>query len=69
MAILESIANLLGMTSTQLIVVTVVILVLVVGWYILKTALKIASKIFAIGCFTIVLLVAGLYVYFAFFAG
>ena len=69
MAVLEPIANLLGVTSTQLIVVAGAILLLVVGWYVLKVALKIASKIFALGCFTIVLLVAGLYLYFAFFAG
>lgn len=67
MEFLEPIANLLGLTSTQLMVVSGVSLVLVVVWYVLKTALKIAAKVFAVGCFTIIAVGAGLWVVFAFF--
>ncbi len=67
MDILQPIADLLGVTTGQLITVTLVCLALVVGWYVLKAVLKIAARVFTIGCFTIVLLGAGLYLYFALF--
>jgi hypothetical protein len=67
MAFLDPIAALLGVTSSQLIIVAVACVLLVAGWYVLKAALKIASRIFAAGCFTIILAGAVLYLYFAFF--
>ena len=67
MEFLEPIANLLGLTSTQLMVIAGVSLGLVIFWYVLKTALKIAAKAFTVGCFTIIALGAGLWAFFAFF--
>ena len=69
MEFLDPIAQLLGITTTQLVIIAVAGLVLTVGWYVLKAAIKVASKIFTIGCFTIILLGAGLYLFFAFFSG
>jgi hypothetical protein len=67
MEFLDPIASLLGITTTQLVIVSAAILVLTVGWYVLKAVVKVASKVFAIGCFTIILLAGGLYLFFAFF--
>ncbi len=61
------IANLLGITVTQLIVVTVLSIGLIIGWYALKVVLKLAAKAFAIGFFMILAAAAALYVYFVFF--
>jgi len=69
MEFLNPIANLLGVTTTQLVIVAVALLLLTVGWYVLKTALKVASKVFTIGCFTIVILAAGLYLFFVLLPG
>lgn len=69
MEFLDPIAQLLGITTTQLVIIAVAGLVLTVGWYVLKAAIKVASKIFTIGCITIILLGAGLYLFFAFFSG
>ena len=65
MTALQPIADLLGITTNQLMIVGIVLIVLVVGWYILKAVLKIAGKVFSVGCFTILLLGGGLYLYFA----
>lgn len=69
MEFLNPIANLLGVSTTELVIVAAAVLILTVGWYVLKTALKVASKVFAFGCFTIVILAAGLYVFFVLFQG
>lgn len=57
-------ANLVGISSTALIVIAIAGVILVGGWYVLKAAFKIAARTFAIGCVTIIGLVAGLYVVF-----
>jgi hypothetical protein len=69
MEFLDPISQLLGITTTQLVIIAVAGLIATVGWYVLKAAIKVASKIFTIGCFTIILLGAGLYLFFAFFSG
>jgi|GEM_PF-996385 len=65
--VLQPIAELLGVTVGQLIFMVIAGIVMVVGWYVLKAALKIASRVFAVGCFIIILVAGGLYLYFAFF--
>lgn len=64
MEFIEAMAELIGVSSTALIAISIAGVVLVVGWYIFKAAFKIAAKTFAIGCVTIIGLVAGLYVVF-----
>jgi hypothetical protein len=64
MEFINAMADLVGISSTALIGISIAGVVLVVGWYVLKTAFKIAAKTFAIGCVTIIGLVAGLYVVF-----
>ena len=68
MQFLQPIASLLGVTVGEMVIVAIAIVVLVIAWYALKVALKIAMRIFAIGCFSIVVIAAGLYLFFAFFA-
>lgn len=63
---MQAIADLLGLTVNQLTMLVVAGVVLVVGWYVLKTALKIASRIFAIGCVGILVLVGVLYLLYTF---
>lgn len=64
MEFIQAMADLIGISSTALIVIAIAGVILVVGWYVLKTALRMAAKTFAIGCVTIIGLVAGLYVVF-----
>jgi len=61
---LEPVANLVGLTATQLIVVAIACAALVIGWIVLKVLLKIAMKVFAIGCLTIAAIGMGLYLFF-----
>jgi len=63
-AFLQPFADWLGVTPVQLILVVAVGVGLVVGWYALKLALRIATKVFAIGCVSILLLLGGLYIVF-----
>lgn len=64
MEFLTPAAELLGMTVGQLTTIVVVLAVLVVGWYVLRTAVRLAARTFAIGCFVIVLIGAALSIIF-----
>jgi hypothetical protein len=64
MEFIQAMADLIGISATGLIAIAVAGVVLVAGWYVLKTAFKIAAKTFAFGCVTIIGLVVGLYVVF-----
>ena len=68
MGIVESVANLVGVTATQLLIVAGAVVLLTVAWFIIKRVIKVAARIFTIGCFTIVVIGGGLYLYFAVFA-
>ena len=63
---MQAIADLLGLAPGQLTIILIAGVVLVVGWYVLRAALKIASRVFAIGCVGIVVLVGVLYLLYAF---
>ena len=63
---MQAVADLLGLTVNQLTVLAVAGALLVAGWYVLKAALKIARRIFAIGCVGIIVLVGVLYLVYAF---
>lgn len=63
---MEAIAQLVGLTVTQLLILAAAGAVLVVGWYVLKAALKIASRVFTIGCVGIVVVVGVLYLVYVF---
>jgi hypothetical protein len=67
MEFLDPISALLGITTTQLLIVSGTIILLVIGWYALKMAIKVATKVFTIGCFTIIVIGVALYLFFAFF--
>jgi hypothetical protein len=54
---MQAIADLMGLTVTQLYILAGAGVALVVGWYVLKSTLKIASRVFAIGCVGIAVLV------------
>jgi hypothetical protein len=64
MEFIQAMADLVGISSTGLIAIAVAGVVLIAAWYVFKAAFKIAAKTFALGCVTIVGLVAGLYVVF-----
>ncbi len=64
MEFINAMADLIGISSTALITIGIAGVILIVGWYVLKTALKLAARTFAIGCITIIGLVAGLYIVF-----
>jgi hypothetical protein len=64
MEFINAMADLIGISSTALITIGIAGIALVVGWYVLKTALKLAARTFAIGCMTIIGLVVGLYIVF-----
>lgn len=66
MAFLEPIAQMLGVTVTQMVVVVGGSLGLVVLWIVIKKMTEIAVKMFAVGCFTIVIVGVGLYLFFVF---
>lgn len=68
MEMLQPIANLLGVTVEQLVAIAVVGMLLIIGWYALKIAFKIATRLFNMGCLTILLVAAGLYLYFVLLA-
>lgn len=68
MELLQPIASLLGITTGQLVAIAVIGMLLLIGWYALKLALKIATRLFSAGCLTILLIAAGLYMYFALLA-
>jgi ABC-type iron transport system FetAB permease component len=61
---LQPIGEWFGLSVTQLILVVVIGVGLVVGWYVLKLVFRIASKVFTFGCVGILLLLGALYVIF-----
>jgi tetrahydromethanopterin S-methyltransferase subunit D len=61
-----AIADLLGLTTGQLMLLAVAGVVLVVLWAVVRRALKMASRVFAIGCVGILVLVGVLYLLYAF---
>lgn len=61
---LQPIAELFGLSVGQLILVVAIGVGMVVGWYVLKLVLRIAAKVFTIGCVGIILLLGGLYIVF-----
>ena len=64
MEFINAMADLIGISSTALIGIAIAGVVLVVGWYVLKTVLKIAARTFTIACVGIIGLVGVLYVVF-----
>jgi hypothetical protein len=61
MEIIQPIADLFGISPGLLIALTILGVLLVVGWYILKFAFKMAWKTFSAGCVLIALLVGGVF--------
>jgi hypothetical protein len=59
---LESVADLLGLTTQQLTTVIVLGIAVIAGWYALRVVLRIARKVFSIGCLGIIILLAILYI-------
>lgn len=64
MEFINAMADLIGISPTALIIISIAGALLVAGWYVLKTTVKMAARTFAIGCVTIIGLVVGLYAVF-----
>jgi hypothetical protein len=64
MEIVNSIAGLLGISSGSLIVLSVFAVALLVVLFAIRMFIKITTRIFAMGCVTILGLVLGLYILF-----
>ncbi len=62
MEIIQTIADLFGISPGLLIVLTILGLLLVGGWYFLKFTLRMAWKTFSVGCLLIVILIGGFFV-------
>jgi hypothetical protein len=63
-AFLQPIGEWFGLSATQLILVVVIGVGMVVGWYVLKLVFRMASKVFTFGCVGILLLLGALYLIF-----
>lgn len=63
---MQAIADLVGLTVNQLTILAIAGAVLVIGWYVLRSALKMARRLFAIGCVGIIVVVGVLYFLYAF---
>lgn len=64
MDFLAPVADLLGITTGEITTLLVLAVVVVVGWAILRTVIRMAVRTFATGCVVILLLGLGLYVFF-----
>lgn len=62
MELIEQMAALVGLSPGMFIVIVAASVILLTGWAILKTFLKIAWKTFTTGCLLLILLIGGLYV-------
>lgn len=56
---MDAILNMLGLTMGEAITIAVVGVVLVVGWFMLRTAIRLAMVPFRIGCAAIAILLIG----------
>jgi hypothetical protein len=56
---MESILGVLGLTMNEAILMGIVGVVLVVGWFMLRSAIRLAMLPFRIGCAAIALLIIG----------
>jgi hypothetical protein len=56
---MESILGMLGLTMGEAIMIGIVGVVLVVGWFMLRSAIRLAMLPFRIGCAAIALLLVG----------
>jgi hypothetical protein len=65
MEIVSSIAEMLGISSGSLILLSVVSVVLLVALFVIRMMIKITMRLFAVGCVTVLGLVVGLYILFA----
>lgn len=63
---MQAIADLVGLTVNQLTILAIAGAVLVAGWVVLRAALKMARRLFAIGCVGIIVVVGVLYFLYAF---
>ena len=66
---MQAIADLVGLTSGQLIVIIVAAIILLIVWTLIRQALKMAARVFAIGLLFLIAVIAVLYVVFFLSAG
>jgi hypothetical protein len=65
MGIIDTLArDVLGISGSQLVVIGVLAFALVAAWALIKAVLRIALRVFALGCVTILGVVLGLYILF-----
>lgn len=61
MEIISSLADIFGLSPETFTFFVIAAIILVVGWTILKTVVKIAWKTFATGCLLLFILIGGLF--------
>ncbi len=59
---METIAQLVGVSPHQLMQLLILIVVLVIGWFLLRLFLKLTAAVFRLGCMGIILIAAAVYV-------
>jgi hypothetical protein len=65
MGVIDTLArDVLGISGSQLVTIGVLAVALIVAWALIRSALRIALRVFALGCVTIVGVVLGLYILF-----
>jgi len=59
---MDAIAQLIGVTVQELTQLFILVVVLVVGWFLLRLFLKLTATVFRVGCFGILLIIGAIYV-------
>lgn len=64
MEFINTVAGVLGISGTELLIIAGLVIVLVVVWGVIRAVIKTALHIFALGCVTILGIALGLWVLF-----
>ncbi len=59
---MDGIAQLVGVSTQELTQLLTLVVILVIGWFLLRLFLKLTAAVFRMGCFGIILVVAAVYV-------
>ncbi len=59
---MDTIAQMVGVTTQELTQLLILVAILVVGWFLLRLFFKLTAAVFRMGCFGIILIAAAVYV-------
>ncbi|MCA9936754.1 MAG: hypothetical protein H6662_05240 [Ardenticatenaceae bacterium] len=59
---MDAFAEMLGVTAQDLTQLLILVVVLVVGWFLLRLFFKLTAAVFRVGCFGILLIIGAVYV-------